>query len=536
MKPYLYIAMIALMANACSVSRSITMEDDIYYVPGKKALAAKEAGNLNGAQVTTQGTTESHSANASRPAENNVPSSAFTPRKQQVINPNGGQLETVDMTTLAAQAEERLAYQDEVNETLYENTGYWMGGYKGNGSDLPEIQRIINLYPQGFAYFNSNGLDIAMNLSFDSDWNVYTDNGRYWWFPSNSNIQLYSSLLFGTYPKYIWTVIWDTPRFDSWSFNRHFNYGIRFGWSGPGWHAGIGWNTWHSPWHYDPWCDPWYNPWHNPWHGGWYNPWYGRPGWHHPSHWNKPPGSIYPGGGNNHIVHPNRPGTAVRPNSPVRPSIGGNSIGVRPGTSVRPGVSGTRPNTGTRPGNNSTVRPGTSTQPNTTTQPGTTTRPASGTRPGAASRPGATTRPGTTTTQPGTTTRPGSVTRPGTITRPGTVTAPEATNNNRPVKIVAPSTGTTRPGSATRPGSTTRTAPTASKASDKTDTRTTNKTYSRPQNNYRPTYNTNSPARHNFNFGTGSSSDSHISSFPSRNTGNSHSAPVRNSNGGSRRR
>ena len=83
--------------------------------------------------------------------------------------------------------------------------------------------RYINMYPEGFANF-SNGQEIALNLSFDSDWNVYTDNGRYWWFPSNTNINLYSSLLFGTYPKYIWTIVWNNPRFDSWAFDATESY------------------------------------------------------------------------------------------------------------------------------------------------------------------------------------------------------------------------------------------------------------------------------------------------------------------------
>ena len=39
MKTLIYITLIAVAAVSCSINRNYTMEDDIYYVPGKKSLA-----------------------------------------------------------------------------------------------------------------------------------------------------------------------------------------------------------------------------------------------------------------------------------------------------------------------------------------------------------------------------------------------------------------------------------------------------------------------------------------------------------------
>ncbi len=401
MKYALYIALFAFTLGACSTPRNLSMEDDIYYVPGEKALVVKEVEQATGQEINTATLEEATAEKYSRAAGSDTPPLSFQ-KKNQVINTRTGQLEQVDPEALASKAQNLLANNEEVNELLYENTGYWIGGFKGNENDLEEIQRIINLYPQGFASFNGNGADIAINLSFDPDWNVYTDNGRYWWFPSSSNVNLYSSLLFGTYPKYIWTVIWDSPTYDSWAFNSNFNwnFGLNLGWGSPGWSLGLGWNS--------GWYNPWYNGWYNPWYGGWYDPWvhpwYGYyPGWRPPHWYPRPPHWDHPnwGGGN----RPVRPGTPVRPGS-SRPGLGNHISGVRPGTSVRPGTGSTRPSTGVRPGTGSSIRPGTSTRPNTNTRPSTNIRPGTSTRP-------------STVTRPSTNTRPATNTRPGTMTRPG---------------------------------------------------------------------------------------------------------------------
>ena len=298
------------------------MEDDIYYVPGKKALAIREVENLTGHDIGTEQPVDPTvlAGEISRSAGSSTPPATFSSSNNTKINARSGQLEQVNIQSLTREAEEKLANNEEIDMTLYENTGYWIGGYRGPASDLAEIQRIINMYPEGFANF-SNGQEIALNLSFDSDWNVYTDNGRYWWFPSNTNINLYSSLLFGTYPKYIWTIVWNNPRFDSWAFdatfNNRFNWSLNLGWGGPGWSIGFGWN---SGW-YDPWYGGWYDPWYRPWYGGYYPGW-GYPHWHHP-HWGHP-GWDYPhwGGGSGHYPNrPNRPHWAGQ-----RPGFGGGEV------------------------------------------------------------------------------------------------------------------------------------------------------------------------------------------------------------------
>ena len=229
MRALLYVTLLALGAGACATAHSYTMEDDIYYVPGKKALVVKEVEKITGEEFPQNpNTDDTYAYEAHRSEGSSVAPRDFTEGQQRRINTRSGVVENMDINALTRQAQSTLAGNRTVNETIYENTGYWIGGYKGNERDFEEIQRIINLYPNGFAFFNSNGYDIAMNLSFDTDWNVYTDNGRYWWFPSNTNIELYSSLLFGTYPKYIWTIVWDNPRFDNWAFNSTFKN--RFNW------------------------------------------------------------------------------------------------------------------------------------------------------------------------------------------------------------------------------------------------------------------------------------------------------------------
>lgn len=529
MKFSLYIAGLAFIIVSCSTTRNFSsiMEDDIYYVPGKKALAIREVENLTGHDIGTEQPVDPTvlAGEISRSAGSSTPPATFSSSNNTKINARSGQLEQVNIQSLTREAEEKLANNEEIDMTLYENTGYWIGGYRGPASDLAEIQRIINMYPEGFANF-SNGQEIALNLSFDSDWNVYTDNGRYWWFPSNTNINLYSSLLFGTYPKYIWTIVWNNPRFDSWAFdatfNNRFNWSLNLGWGGPGWSIGFGWN---SGW-YDPWYGGWYDPWYRPWYGGYYPGW-GYPHWHHP-HWGHP-GWDYPhwGGGSGHYPNrPNRPHWAGQ-----RPGFGGGVSGIRPNGNRPNSNNGlNRPNS-TRPGTGSALRPGTSNslRPGT----GTTTRPGSSTgtinRPGTTrpntsgiNRPTGTTRPNTTTTRPGTITRPNT----GSNIRPGTNTSSPSQGGTRPV---------TRPSTTTRPSNTTNNRYTRPSGSSSSNV----KTYNRPQNSYRPTYNNNSSSNYTPRRSSSTTRSSGSSYTPSRSSGSSYSpsrnsSPSRSSGGSSR--
>lgn len=448
MRAILYITLLALGAGACATAHNYTMEDDIYYIPGKKALIVNEVEKITGKEFPQNPKTDdTYAYEAHRQEGSSVAPRDFTEGKQRRINTRSGVVENTDINALSRQARSTLAGNHAFNETIYENTGYWLGGYKGNERDFEEIQRIINMYPNGFAFFNSNGYDIAMNLSFDTDWNVYTDNGRYWWFPSNSNIELYSSLLFGTYPKYIWTVVWDNPRFDNLAFNSTFNN--HFGWS-----IHFGWN---SPW-YDPWCGGWYDPWCRPCYPHWYDPWYGcHPHWGH-GHWHDPWYDHY-------YPYWDRP---VRPTHPLagqRPNYGGGVSGIRPG-----GQSGrfpTRPTAGRRPSSSGIIRP------NSGSHFGTSGRPAGSN----------TVRPNTPTTRPGNNTgtmgRPGTTTRP--ATRPNTGNVLRPGTNNRKNSTVRPGT-TTRPTTTRRPNTTTRPQTTTRRP---TTTRS-NSSYSRPNNSYRP--------------------------------------------------
>lgn len=273
------------------------------------------------------------------------------------------------------------AYQELENSDMdriqFEQKGYWIGGFKGNNRDRDEAKHIMNRYPEGFAYI-ANGEEIAMNLSFDPDWNVYTENGRYWWFPSNTNIELYSQFLFGNYPKYVYTVVWNNPQFTSWDFDYAFNWGFRTGWASSGWNFGFGWNyPWYSGWN-NSWNCGWYDPWWNYGYNGCYPPYYGHPHWSNP-HWG------HPGGGNGHYPNwgppNNRPVNGLRPNhsGSVRPNTNGNY--ARPMNTNRPSSNRTdqmnRPNSNIRPTNN--VRPNSNNERPTTVRP--TTRPTENVRP-----------------------------------------------------------------------------------------------------------------------------------------------------------
>lgn len=464
MKAFYIPLLVVLVSGACSPMQNMnaSMEDDIYYVPNSKPLVVKEVENITGQKI-----------NMTAPENGGA----------LVINRQKGTAEYVSTSALAAQADDILndPYAPE-STALYTNTGYWVGGFNGNDADLQEAARIINRYPEGFGFIY-NGQDIALNLAFSSDWNVYTDNGRYWWFPSPSNIRLYNSFLFGTYPKYIWTVVWNEPFYDSFTFDTQFNWG----WSGPGWRLNFGWNTGI----YRPWYTPWYGSYH--YWGGWYDPFWGPnwyPGWHRP-HWHYPH-PHYPAWGGNYPPAVSRPN---RPSNP-RPNYGSSSVGLRPGinrpgNSARPNYNNPRPGSSVRPGTNS-ARPGN----NTGTQTGTTRPNYNNGRP--------------TTTNP----------RPNNTTTARPTTARPTNNNSRPATV--------RPGNN---GTTNRyTRPTTSTSTSKSNNV---KNYNRQPNNYRPNYNSN--RTYNQNNNTNRSYTAPSTSSPSRN-GATYSSPSRStSRSGGRR-
>lgn len=496
-----------MITASCSSTQQMShlMEDDIYYTPGKETQMAKEVVNSDNLPVSTREPRE--------PARESAYAGSTT---APVINRRTGTVEQINVQNLVNEAQEKLATEEDVNAVIYQNTGYWIGGFKGNDYDLREAARIINMYPDGFAYF-SNGYEIAMNLSFSPDWNVYTDNNRYWWFPTSSNIDLYTTFIFGSYPKYIWTVIWNSPYYDSWAFNTGFNVRINYGWG----NSGFGWKRVF----YDPYYPGWYGPYYwdcyDPYHYAHYHgyPYYGYNNWYNHDYY-------YPYWSNYHSgwkpsLQPRRPNYVQRPNH------GAGITGTRPGNTTRPTTGpATRPTNSYRPttgnraneaGMPNNIRPGSN-------QPGIITRPGSNNTPGTVIRPS---RRDTEITRPESnpTTRmnqPNSNTiRPN---APANTTRPDAINRSNS------NINTTRPGATVRPNTSTR--PTTVRPA--TNNRNDIKNYTRPQNESRPTYNNNrSNSSRDY---TPSSSHDNSSYTPSRSSGSSGSSesytPSRSSGGG----
>ena len=227
MKIALYFSALAVLLGACSSSQNFTraQEDDIYYVPGKRSLFAQEIKDKTGVDIT------SNTSSRSQISKNTNKDKVYPKEIDNSVNPKSHSIGMARYATeKQVQKEEARTGQTVNRVAVPADDGYWIGGFKGSENDLEECVRIMNRYPEGFAYFG-NGYEIAQNLSFSSDWNVYTIDGRYWWFPSSSNVGLYSQLIFGNYPKYIWTVIWNDPRFDSFAWSNN----VSFGWNRWGW-------------------------------------------------------------------------------------------------------------------------------------------------------------------------------------------------------------------------------------------------------------------------------------------------------------
>ena len=285
MKIALYFSALAVLLGACSSSQNFTraQEDDIYYVPGKRSLFAQEIKDKTGVDIT------SNTSSSSQISKNTNNDKVYPKEIDNSVNPKSHSIGMARYATEKQVQKEETRTGQTVNRiAVPADDGYWIGGFKGSENDLEECVRIMNRYPEGFAYFG-NGYEIAQNLSFSSDWNVYTIDGRYWWFPSSSNVGLYSQLIFGNYPKYIWTVIWNDPRFDSFAWSNN----VSFGWNRWGWGASFGWG---NSWGWDPYWNNYYGYGYNPW--GWghgfYDPWSWNPYWNHyygyHPHWGHRPG------------------------------------------------------------------------------------------------------------------------------------------------------------------------------------------------------------------------------------------------------
>lgn len=98
------------------------MEDDIYFVPGEKPLLVKEVETETGQNIDMAPKTHSIYNQEGNYSDNSA----------VVINRQKGTVEKVDMNKLDAQAREQLESNALVNNTtIYQNTGYWIGGLKG---------------------------------------------------------------------------------------------------------------------------------------------------------------------------------------------------------------------------------------------------------------------------------------------------------------------------------------------------------------------------------------------------------------------
>lgn len=308
MKQLIYIsALSALLLSACSTAQrlSSTMEDDIYYVPGERSLLARDVERKTGLiisddHVTTAADMPSSKEKKNYPKERD---NSMNPISYKIGMTEYGSDDTAGSGVVTVSPEEMAGAVNGIveREATDENPneGYWIGGFDGSISDLKICEQIIHRYPEGFATFGQDS-EIANYLSMSSDWNVFTYQNRYWWFPTPSNINLYHELVFGNYPKYIWTILWNDPRFDVFEAQEFFDpfYGVgsfryynmdpwynRY-WSGTVW--GYPWDIHyaHPYWgYYDPFWG-WNYGW-NGWHGwyGYYPPYWAhypyRPGWGH---------------------------------------------------------------------------------------------------------------------------------------------------------------------------------------------------------------------------------------------------------------
>ena len=249
--------------------------------------------------------------------------------------------------------------------------GYWMGGWDGSNADLERAYTIIQNYPNGFGYM-AGGVNVAESMAFSSDWNVFVADGKYWWFPTTSNIEFYTDFLFGPYPSSNIVLHDYTP------YNVNLKVNVSLDWYNSSYYNPWYYSPWnyHHSWYYDPWYyDPWhYDPWYyDPWNHHYYGPSYHHPHhgptYHHPHHGPKP-GYYHYGPENTRPKHSPSHGKPNR--RPDDRNHGRNDKLGKPGPTHKPSSpnkpSNSRPNQGkwrptTTPSGNQTITPGTTQRP-----------------------------------------------------------------------------------------------------------------------------------------------------------------------------
>ncbi len=254
MKAYFKLLIVPLLiATACSPSYVGTsaFQDDIYYVPGEASLIDTEM-----AVYTTTPVRQEPIIEQTTKAEPTTKSTFSDDRDFQQIQEQYNEMLTDDSV-------------GSIDTTYYnDEQGYFIGEFNGTDSELDDIERLREWYPQGFGYYDNSGYNLAMWLAGDSNWNVYVDGDKVWWTPTWTNYNHYNSFRFSP-ARYGRHFAYNDPYYGS-SFGFGFGFGIGNGfyndlyWGGS-FGMGYPYNNYYSHYGYG---YPYYG--HNNHHGGHY--------------------------------------------------------------------------------------------------------------------------------------------------------------------------------------------------------------------------------------------------------------------------
>lgn len=261
---YLMLATFAMIISSCAMTTAMTdggayPQDDIYYIP---------RGHNSYTLSRVENTPDAYSSNTSG---NTYNQSEIT----SSVDSDGNIYYNANSRT-------KTYYG---NNNTYYIKGYWLNDFIGSDNDLEEAYNMIARYPQGFSVAAAGSINAIMDISFDSDWNVFTDGDRYWWFPSNQNFDYYSKFMFGNYENYIYAPFIYSPsmgvRYDYFSRNSRISRGFRinFGMVDPWYLSNLSMNGyWQYGNYYNGYYGNYYNPYYsNYYYGNWRRWNYGRP-------------------------------------------------------------------------------------------------------------------------------------------------------------------------------------------------------------------------------------------------------------------
>lgn len=186
-------------------------EDDLYYSPEKKPLSVQEIEN----KIAIYNNNESKDTLTYK----QLAQKEIAKNRSKYPDITNNELKDIRISNIDIR-KNKSGLTDTIIEVI--NNGYWINEFHGSNADLERALRIIEQYPNGFGYFG-NGSEIAQNLSFSNEWNVFTRDNKYWWFPSSLNINMYSSLQYSNYPGYRQYNRWNNYRYDYDSFDYQYN-------------------------------------------------------------------------------------------------------------------------------------------------------------------------------------------------------------------------------------------------------------------------------------------------------------------------